>query len=258
MGRVGAVIHYNLREIVKDRFFYGLLIFALLLLGFGIALGTATFGAEAKIVKDAGLAGAEILGVMLGAVLIIGGVSREIDRRTVYVALTKPMPRWAFILGKYLAAMLAAGGLSAVTVAITIMINGMVENRWAWELGWSVAFMWMQIVLVGSAALFFITVSTPILSGLLTVFLYVIGHTIYEVKRIAETLGGRDRWMRDVVDAAYLVLPDLEKLSVRSDVVVSHMALGPREIVFAFVYTAAFATFFLWVSMLIFSRRDVK
>ncbi|MBI2058698.1 MAG: hypothetical protein HYT87_02925 [Nitrospirae bacterium] len=258
LRQIAAVVRYNLREIVKDRFFYGLFVFALLLLGLGMALGTATFGAESKIVLDAGLAGAELLGVFLAVILIIGSMSREMERRTIYVAVTKPMPRWAFVVGKYAAAVLAASALSCVTAIITVGVNVLVENTFRWGVLKAVPFICFQIGLVASAALFFTMVSTPILSGLLTVFLYVIGHTIGEVRQIAESLPSRDLWMKTVVDAAYRVFPDLEKLNARSDVI-SHLGLmGPRETAFAFLYSLAYASIFVWLASLVFSKKDLK
>lgn len=258
MGQIAAIVHYNLREIVKDRFFYGLLVFALVLLAFGIALGTATFGAEAKIVKDAGLAAAELFGVLLAVLLVIGGVSREMERRTVFVALTKPMPRGFLVVGKYLAAVLAASVLTLLTGVITTAVNVLIENRWAWEIMVPLYYACLELALVGAVALFFIMVSTPILSGLLTLFFYVIGHTIYEVRQIAEALPSRDLWMKTVVDAAFWILPDLERLNARADVVSQIGLFGAREAAYAFLYALAYASFFVWLAIRVFARKDVK
>ena len=100
--RIGLVAWHVFKESVRDRVLYGIGAFALLLVAASVLIGQITAGQDVKIIKDLGLATIEMAGVLMTIFIGVGLVSREIDRRSIFGLLAKPLPRWEFIVGKYL------------------------------------------------------------------------------------------------------------------------------------------------------------
>ena len=100
-SRVGLVAWSVFKESVRDRVLYGIGAFALLLVAASVLIGQITAGQDLKIIKDLGLSTIEFAGVLMTVFIGVGLVAREIERRSIYGLLAKPLPRWEFILGKY-------------------------------------------------------------------------------------------------------------------------------------------------------------
>src|SRR5207244_377471 len=100
--RVAAIARNAFREAVRDRVLYNLVVFALLLIAGAIFLGELSAGQEAKIIVDLGLSAILLFGVFIAIFVGVGLVYKEIERRTLYAILSKPIGRGEFLLGKYL------------------------------------------------------------------------------------------------------------------------------------------------------------
>src|SRR5213593_2039997 len=118
LTRISAIALNTFREAIRHRILYLLLIFAVTMISFAQILSLLTVGSEEKIIKDFGLASIDIFGVLTSVFVGIGLVSKEIERRTVYTLLAKPIHRFEFILGKY-------AGLT-----LTLLVNTGVMTLW--------------------------------------------------------------------------------------------------------------------------------
>src|SRR4051812_39600830 len=101
MRTCGVVAVAVFRESVRDKVFYNLVLFALLLVGASILIGQLTAGQDVKIIKALGLAAPSLFGFFIPIFIGISLVSREVDRRSVYPLLAKPIRRSELIVGKY-------------------------------------------------------------------------------------------------------------------------------------------------------------
>src|SRR5205085_10360863 len=102
VSRIRLVAWHVFKESVRDRVLYAIAAFAVLLVMASLLIGQITAGQDLKIIKDLGLATIELAGVLMAVFIGIGLVSREIDRRSIYSLLAKPLARWEFIVGKFL------------------------------------------------------------------------------------------------------------------------------------------------------------
>src|SRR5436305_12054357 len=119
MRAVRTVAINVFRESVRDRVPYNLVIFAILLIGASFVLGQLTAGQDVKIIKDLGLAATSVFGLFIAIFIGIGLVSKEVERRSIYSLLAKPIRRQEFLLGKYLGLVLTLlVNISAMTVAL--------------------------------------------------------------------------------------------------------------------------------------------
>src|SRR5678810_962036 len=121
--RATAAIAANVfRESIRDKVLYNLVAFAVLLIGTSYLLGQLTAGQDVKIIKDLGLSATSVFGLFIAVFIGIGLVSKEVERRSIYSLLAKPIDRRQIVLGKYLGLVLTlAVNLSVMAVALYVV-----------------------------------------------------------------------------------------------------------------------------------------
>jgi ABC-type transport system involved in multi-copper enzyme maturation permease subunit len=256
------------KESVRDKVLYNLVFFAVLLMSASYLIGQITAGQDVKIMKDFGLAATAVFGLVIAVFIGIGLVSKEVERRSIYSILSKPVRRHEFVVGKYAGLVLTLAVNVAVMAAALYLVLAYYSfteteaAKRAWEapatdpaLLKAIAMIFLELMLVTAVALFFSTFSSPILSAVLTFGLYVVGHFNADLKnfeRVVESSAAA--WM---ARALYYLLPNLAPFDIKADVVHGRaVALGSMG------WTAAYAALYiltlLVAAMLIFSRRDFK
>jgi Cu-processing system permease protein len=256
------------RESVRDRVPYNVVVFAVLLIGASYVLGQLTAGQDVKIIKDLGLAAISVFGLFIAIFIGIGLVSKEVERRSIYALLAKPVTRPQFIAGKYAGLVLTlAVNVAVMTIALYLVLGymGWTETeaaKAAWEapaadpaLLKSVILITVELMIVTAIALFFSTFSTPLLSAALTFGLYVAGHFNADLKNLDQIISSRPTlWL---ARAAYHVLPDFAAFDVKTQVV-HGLAVPAGYIATTAAYGALYIGALLVAATLIFSRRDFK
>jgi ABC-type transport system involved in multi-copper enzyme maturation permease subunit len=256
------------RESVRDRVPYNLVVFAVLLIASSYLIGQLTAGQDVKIIKDLGLAATSVFGLFISIFIGIGLVSKEVERRSIYALLSKPVSRSQFIAGKYAGLVLTlAVNIAVMAIALYVILAYMVWTepptiRAGWDapgldpaLLKAVFLIFVELMLVTAIALFFSTFSTPILSAVMTFGLYVAGHFNADLKNFEKVVSSKAaaRFARGV----YHVLPDLSAFDVKTQVVhglpVTLGYLGSTA-----AYGLAYVAALVLVSTFIFARRDFK
>ena len=169
------------RESVRDKVLYNLVLFAVLLIGGSYLLGQLTAGQDIKIIKDLGLAATSLFGLFIAVFIGIGLVSKEVERRSIYSLLAKPIRRSQLVLGKYCGLTLTLAVNVAVMAAALYAVLAYMswgvppEQAAAWDapaldpaLLKAIGLILVELMLVTAIALFFSTFSTPMLSAALT------------------------------------------------------------------------------------------
>lgn len=268
MRSVSTIAVNVFRESVRDRVLYNLVLFAVLLIGSSFLLGQLTAGQDVKIIKDLGLAATSIFGLFIAIFIGIGLVSKEVERRSIYSLLAKPISRAQFITGKYAGLVLTL----LVNVAIMALALYLVLGYLTWREAEAVRASWdapgtdpallkafvlifIELMLITAIALFFSTFSTPILSAALTFGLYIAGHFNADLKNFEAVVDSRPAvWL---ARGLYHLLPDLSAFDVKTQVVhglpVSYGYLASTA-----GYGALYIAALLFVATVIFTKRDFK
>lgn len=267
--RVVPVIALNVfRESVRDKVLYNLVLFAVLLMGASFLIGQLTAGQDVKIIKDLGLAATSIFGLFIAVFIGIGLVSKEVEKRSIYALLSKPIERYQFVLGKYLGLLLTlAVNVAVMTVALYAVLAYM---RWmsAPEImaGWerpaldplmlkAVLLTYGELAIVTAIALFFSTFSTPMLSAAFTFALFVAGRLSVDLRNFNQVTDSPAA--NALTNALYWVLPNLSPFDVRAQVV-HGQPVPAASMAFAGAYAVVYIAAIVLAAMLIFSRRDFK
>ena len=252
---VAAIALNTFREAVRDRILYAILIFALVMLAGSTILVTISVGGEVKIIKDLGLACISIFGTLIAIFLGIGLVSKEIERRTLYTIITKPIHRYQFILGKYL------GLVLTLLVNVAVMALGLLGLAYLWEgvsslrLFLAVLFIFLELMLVTALALLFSAFSSPTLSAIFTLSLFVAGHLSGDLRLFAARFGGAVTKLS--AETLYFLLPNLSRLNFK-DQAVHGFGVDGGSMGLSFLYAIFYIAALVLAAMAIFERRDFK
>lgn len=252
------VVHIALntyRETVRDKVLYNLVLFALILIASSYILSQISIYQEAKIIKDLGLASIEVFGVVIAIFIGIGLVSKEIDKRSLYALLAKPVSRVQFLLGKYF------GLLLTLAVNVAIMSAGLyallyyISRRFEPELAKAIYLIYLELALITGLALLFSTFTSSILSGVFTGFFFVAGKFAIELKHV-ETIV-ESPFLPKVTEVLYYLLPNLRNFDVKNRVV--HGDAVPLSLLgFSTAYGLLYIAVVLLAAVVVFRKRNLK
>lgn len=256
------------RESVRDRVPYNLVLFAVLLIASSYLIGQLTAGQDVKIIKDLGLAATSVFGLFIAIFIGIGLVSKEVERRSIYALLSKPVSRAQFIAGKYAGLVLTlAVNVTVMTVALYLILAYMVWTepptiRAGWDapgtdpaLLKAIFLIFIELMLVTAIALTFSTFSSPILSAALTFGFYVVGHFNADLKNFDRVVNSKTAAY--LARGLYHVLPDLSAFDVKTEVV-HGLPVTSGYMASTAGYGLAYVTALLLIATFVFSRRDFK
>ena len=256
------------KESVRDKVLYNLVLFATLLIAASYLIGQLTAGQDIKIIKDLGLAATSIFGLFIAVFIGIGLVSKEVDRRSIYSLLTKPIRRAEFIVGKYLGLVLTLlVNVSAMTLALYAVLGSMAWKAGGWMMpGWdrravdpllleAIALTFCQLMIITAVALFFSTFSTPMLSAALTFGLYVVGQFNADLRNFENVIDSKPAIY--LARALYYLLPNLAPLDQKAEVV-HGQGVPCMYMLLSVGYTLVYIAALVLGAVLIFSRRDFK
>jgi ABC-type transport system involved in multi-copper enzyme maturation permease subunit len=255
--RIAYIASNTFREAVRDRVLYNLIGFALLLSGAAIFVGQISIDIEKLVVINLGLTAVSLFGVVIAIFIGIGLVSKEIEKRTLYTVLSRPVRRWEFIVGKFFG---LAGTLVVNTFFMAIgvfaalfYVSRHFHKPDAWVLV-ALYFIVLQFLIICSLALLFSSFSSPLLSAVFAFSLFVIGSFAEDLRGFANMAHGLSRWLATA--AAYLV-PNFSALNVISSVAHEQPVAG-HLILYNTAYALTYAATVLCGAVLIFERRNLK
>jgi len=256
------------RDSVRDKVLYGIVAFAILLMASSFLIGQLTAGQDVKIIKDLGLAAMSLFGLFIAIFIGIGLVSREIERRSIYAVLAKPVRRHEFIVGKYLglvatllvnlAIMAAAYYVVLTYMAYTVPSGTLKGEPPATDprLLIAVGLIAAELSLVTAVALFWSTFSSSaLLSAALTAGMWVAGQFGADLRNFDQVV--QSPAAAGIARGLYYVLPNFAAFDVKTQVV-HGLPVGVEYVVVTLAYGAAYIAMLIVASVLIFSRRDFK
>lgn len=245
----------TMRELVRSKLLYNLLIFALLLIASSMFVAQLTIGQWDRIILDMGLATIELSGVLIAVLIGVGLVAGEVDRRTIFPTLAKPVARGAFLLGRYLGLL----AMLAVNVAIMMAALGVVLKAATYGVSATAAaaalLILVEFAVIAAAAMFFGSFTTPVLASAFSLAFFLIGHLLADLKAFRER--SQSGLAKGVTGVVYQVLPNLELFNLKSQAA-NGMPAPAGFTSSALLYGFVYAAILLLLAIGVFSRRDLK
>ena len=256
------------RDSIRDKILYSIVAFAVLLMASSFLIGELTAGQDIKIIKDLGLAAMSLFGLFIAIFIGVGLVAREIERRSIYAVLAKPVRRHEFIIGKYLGLVATLGAnLAIMVVAYYAVLEYMalVLPPEAFKGGppatdprllVAVVLLGAELALVTAIALFWSTFSSSaLLSAGLTAGLWVAGQFGSDLRNFDQVV--QSPAAVSLARGLYYLLPDFAAFDIKAQVV-HGIPIDGQYVVVTLLYTAAYIAMLITAAVLIFSRRDFK
>jgi ABC-type transport system involved in multi-copper enzyme maturation permease subunit len=268
MRAVGHVAVNVFKESVRDKVLYNLVVFAVLLMSASYLIGELTAGQDVKIIKDLGLASISMFGLLIAVFIGIGLVWKEVEKRSIYTLLSKPMRRQDFLLGKYCGLVLTLLiNVAVMTAAFYAVLAYMQATsppniRASWPapatdpaMLKAIALIMFELMLVTAIALLFSTFSSPFLSAMLTTAVWIIGHFNQDLRDYGATIPSP--LAAAIARGVYYVVPNFSAFDVKLQVV--HAQAVPLQYIgLTSVYGFIYIAFVLVAAVIVFSKRDFK
>jgi ABC-type transport system involved in multi-copper enzyme maturation permease subunit len=257
IARIGSIGFNTFREAVRDRVLYNLIVFVLLLVASAPLFGQISIGLEKLILINVGLSAISLFGVIIAILIGIGLVYKEIEKKTLYTILSRPVRRWEFIVGKYLGLVLTLvvnGILMSAGFFLALAIFGHGLGKADAALLIAVYFILLQFLIVTAITLLFSSFSTPIFSAVFAFAFFVIGTMADDLRSFAAAAKGITKWL--LTAAAYLV-PNLSSLNVISRVA-HERPVGGSVVLYNTMYVLLYSVAAVAAATFIFERRDLK
>ncbi len=267
--RIGLVAWHVLKQNIRDRVLYSIAAFALLLVAAAVVIGQMTAGQDLKIIKDLGLAAIELAGVLMSVLIGVSLVSQEIDRRSIFNVLSKPIARWEFLVGKYAGLVLTiVMNVAALTAVLYVMLGWMgatasEQVRRSWEapaadprLLVSILLITVELALLTAIALFFSTFSSSaLLSAILTVGIFIAGIESDGLRQFTHTVNAS--MIGGLVTATGWLVPAFSMFDVKTEVV-HGLPIAAGRVWFSLAYGLVYTAVTVGAAVLIFSRREFR
>ncbi len=241
------------KEIIRDRVLYGLIVFALLLIGVSLALGQLTFKEQARISANFGLTGIHLSSIALAIFVGSTLVTKEIDKKTVLTLLARPISRVQFVLGKALGLMMIIASiiflLSLVMMGVFFALGISIDHRFVLSLYG----IFLESLVLLSFSLVFSSFTRPILVVSYAVGLFLVGHWMDSLIFFAEK--SEQKIFVFLAETVNNVLPNLELFNWRSLPIYNENVLG-SEVFYASLYSLSWFCILVTVTTLILRKKD--
>ena len=208
------IAHNTFRETVRDRILVGIVVCGLLVLGLTRVAAPLAMGEDLRLTVDLGLSAITWLGMLI--VLMVGAslVAKEIDRKIIFNLLSRPLPRPLYLVGKWAgltATLMSFALLMGAALAIEVTLLG--HAALLPSLAQALYLLCLELAVVTSVAVMFSALSTPVLSALYTLGLFLAGQWCDDLRAFALQAPGS---LRTPLEVAANLLPNLPLFNMRA------------------------------------------
>ena len=254
MNAIFVIAENTVRQTIRQRLFYNVGVFGVGMLLLSMVVGRLTFGYPDRVVRSIGLSGVSISLNLIALLIAVSLIHQEIDRKTLFVVLTRPVHRWQYVFGRYLGLLVTLGlasvGLTIVYALTLTASRGTMLSQDFIALSTSL----VEAAILGGIGIVLSAFSTPMLSSGIGLGLWIACTAIDDVVRLAEKT--EDPLTIFVTKTAYYILPNLSRFNWR-ELAIYKLEPPVGELFMSFGYGALYALGLVALSSAILSRREM-
>ncbi|MFY9234753.1 MAG: ABC transporter permease [Fimbriimonadaceae bacterium] len=258
MRVIWSIAATTVGEAVRRKVLLIILLIAALLLMVAPALGQLSAKSSDTVLRAFMLGMIQLTSAVIALVLTVYLIPNEIERRTIYTILSKPVQRWQFLLGKYFGAVLALGLMMALMTAIQLLVYYIQQRELALELVKAPILFFIQMSLLAAVAMFFSTFVAPLVNFFLSGGLYLVGSLL---NPLIETLseGKSPGFAKAGVQALSFIVPNFASYNVQNPLINPDQVIQSETQYYlnVTVYGVFYVGVLLVAGILIFDRREV-
>jgi ABC-type transport system involved in multi-copper enzyme maturation permease subunit len=255
LGRIWTIAMNTLREAVRNKLLYTLLFFGVILILVGVVLSALSYVESERILQDFGFAAIRLFSVAIAIFVGVTLIHKEVERRTVYAILSKPLSRAEFLLGKYVGLLVTIWMQMAIMIVFFVAVS--LVTGAPLDSGHMVAFALIaaELAVIVAVATFFSAFTTPMLASFFSVGIWALGHMTRDLRdigasSISESVKGATSFLHGA-------LPDLESFNFSTEA--AHgLAFTASDLWLPVLYGLGYVTVLLIAAIAIFERRDLR
>jgi len=251
MKALKAIALNTFRETVRDKLLYSLVAFAVIVLGASLLAGSVSLGQDTRVVQDFGLMAILVFQLIISLFIGTQLVWREVEHKTIYMVLSKPVSRNTFYLGKFFGLCLTLLVTGLVMGGLFLILVGYKTHTVQAVSIIAISYTILEAWLLTAVGLLFSAFTTPLASAVYTFCLALIGHSSATIWIISQKSGSI---IKGLLEGIYYLLPNLEKFNYRNDVVFNLPPDG-RQTALVALYFLGYTIALLLLGMAAF-RRD--
>ncbi len=264
MKQILVIAHNTFRESVRDKVLYNLVVFVLVLIAASLSLGVLSINQERKAMIDLGLSIMLLFGYMIAVFIGTGLVYKEIDKRTIYSILSKPIQRYQFVLGKFF------GLATTLLVNCSVMLVGVILALAYLKGGFDATplnliptafLLYLELLLATALALLFSSFTSPALAAFFSIVGYLICNFTPDLKLFADVMNVTEypglRVAQMTLRALYYLLPNLSNFNFITQTAHDQPASG-GQVALGAAYFVVYAVILLSLTIAVFERRNFK
>jgi ABC-type transport system involved in multi-copper enzyme maturation permease subunit len=253
--RLRAIALNTFKEAVRNKVYYLLVVLGITTALSSYIISMLTIGDRVKVLKDVGLASIDFFCVLIAVFTGINLVYKEIEKKTIYNIVSKPISRSNFIIGKFmglaLTLLVALVSMAAIFFFFLFISTGEFDAKILLYF----FYLYLELLIITGVSLVFSSFSTPILSSIFTISIYLIGQVTWTFNEF------KDKLVKPLEKAAayffYYLLPNLEKFNIKNAVVMK-TELNSYLITSTILYGLCYTSAMLILAILIFNRREFQ
>lgn len=242
-------------EMVRDRVLYFVLVFSILFMGLCFALGQLSYKEIFRLSVSLGLGGIHMC--FIGLTIFLGSsvFYREIERRTIYTLLVRPISRGQYLLGKYLGLVavlftMLIGFMICFTLIEMLLLVPILPTTYVAFLG-----LFLESCVLLAVTFFFASFAKPFLSVTGSLAFFLIGHWIYSLNELIEKSKSLAfQWVGWLISRTF---PDLEMFNWR-DYSIAQAPVPTLDIAYATIQASLWSCLFFLVALVIFRNKDFE
>lgn len=251
--KIRSIAFNTFKEAIRDRILYLLFFFAASCFIFSRILALLTVGDRVKIISDVGLASLSLFGALMAILMGTGLVYKEIDKKTIYTLLSKPLYRYQFLLGKFFGLVLTLFIMLLLMSLIFLALLFFHTFAIEWEMFIAIFYIFLELCIITAVAILFSCFSTPILSSIFSLSFYLIGHVSWGLEALIQKM--KPGLGKTLIQILYTFLPDLENFNFKTEIV-HHIDIPSKIFLTSFLYGIFYTLFILVLAVIVFRRRD--
>ncbi len=253
MKSIVLIAFNTLRQTIRQRLFFNILIFGAGMLLLSIALANITFGYPERVIRSLGLSAINIALNLMALFVGIGLIHNEIADKTLFVLLVRPLPRWKYVVGRYLG-LVSALALSLAALGVIFFAALMfVQGKPSLQDFTALMAMLPEAGILAGVGVIFSSFSTPILSAGMGLGVWIAGATSDDLVNLTAEADANTQML---AKAIYYVLPSFERLNFR-EFAIYQMEVSLANLSVACLYGAIYSAFLVGVAGVILSRREM-
>jgi len=250
-----AIAFNGFREARRNRVTLVLAFFAGLLLLSASLITDITIATFDRVLIDIGLGGMSLILILLAIFLSSNLLSREIDRRTIFMVVSKPVSRGLFLVARLAGNMLTLTTLQVLMGALLLVEFWVLKTPITAPPILAMGMLWFELLLLSAVGFLMSSFAGAMTSAFVTVSMFFVGHLSGDIYAFAQR--SKNVALKMLGTVLYYVLPNLERFNLRGQA--SYGIVVPaKQWLASGLYGLAYSAVLVWLAVAAFKRRDFR